>query len=323
MFYASTEPHTPGTGHMLALAYDYKRPTASASIRYRIRYKGKVWIRVGSRRAIATEHEERLLMERRISPALTFDAMPCVEASLTDLVLPRFTTYRSHVVDKEVIETNHRDITEQLASLRFFDLKAGSPTFGGVLLFCERSRYFLPGAYVQFLRLPGNDLTSLPLDQAEVAGPLQDVIHEIELRARVNTRSRVQSASSFRQVEVSEYPLDAIREFILNAIVHRDYQSTAPVRLSWFEDRVEISSPGGLHGGVTVESIERRSSYRNPVLAEALKGLGYVNRYGYGIQRAQRLLKDNGNPPATIIADAGGVTVVVRRRVDDCSGIQD
>jgi hypothetical protein len=72
--------------------------------------------------------------------------------------------------------------------------------------------------------------------------------------------------------------------------------------------------PGGLYGEVTPQNNTRQNSYRNPVIAEAMKSLGYVNRYGYGIQRAQKLLADNGNPPAEFSLEAGSVLVTIRRR---------
>jgi ATP-dependent DNA helicase RecG len=83
------------------------------------------------------------------------------------------------------------------------------------------------------------------------------------------------------------------------------------VRFYWFEDRIEIQSPGGLFGRVTLESITRINDYRNPDIAEALKALGYVNRFGYGIQNAQFLLQKNGNPPAEITADQHTVLVTI------------
>jgi ATP-dependent DNA helicase RecG len=100
----------------------------------------------------------------------------------------------------------------------------------------------------------------------------------------------------------------------MNAIMHRDYQSNTPIRFYWFNDRIEIQSPGGLYGDVTPENYTRRNSYRNPVMAEAMKSLGYVNRYGYGIQRTQKLLADNENPRAEFEFDAGSVLVIIRRR---------
>jgi ATP-dependent DNA helicase RecG len=95
--------------------------------------------------------------------------------------------------------------------------------------------------------------------------------------------------------------------------MHRDYASTSPIRFYWFKDRIEIQNPGGLYGTVTRETLRRRNSYRNPVIAEALKAMGYVNKFGYGIQRAEALLQANGNPPAEFEIDDKVFGVTIRR----------
>ena len=84
----------------------------------------------------------------------------------------------------------------------------------------------------------------------------------------------------------------------MNAVMHRDYQSNAPIRFYWFSDHIEIQNPGGLYGAVTPETFPRQNDYRNPKLAEAMKTLGYVNTFGRGIARVQRLLAENENPEA-------------------------
>lgn len=84
----------------------------------------------------------------------------------------------------------------------------------------------------------------------------------------------------------------------MNAVMHRDYEATAPIRFYWFADRIEIQNPGSLYGEASRENFPRQNAYRNPVVAEAMKTLGYVNRYGSGVERAQEAPKTNGNPPA-------------------------
>ena len=106
-----------------------------------------------------------------------------------------------------------------------------------------------------------------------------------------------------------------MRELGLNAVMHRTYEGTnAPVRINWFTDRVEILSPGGLYGQVTPDNYERVSDYRNPVIAEAMKVLGYVERFGTGIARANAALRANGNPPAEFTFEPTHVLVTVRSR---------
>ncbi len=279
-----------------------------------VRYKGRIHVRVGPRKAIASEQEERILTDRRTASAQTVDALPMTGATLDDLSLGLFAAYRQGVVSADVIADNHRTIEEQLASLRFFDLRRGCPTLAGVLLFGKRPRHHLPGAYVQFLRLPGAALTERPVDQAEISGDLHQVVRELDVRVRGNIRTGLVPVSALQEDSVSDYPEVALRELLLNAVMHRDYRSTTPVRFYWFADHLEIQSPGGLYGEVTPETLTQRSSYRNPVVAEAMKALGFVNRYGYGIQRAEAALAKNGNPPLEWVIDDRVVLVRVHRR---------
>jgi ATP-dependent DNA helicase RecG len=277
-----------------------------------VRYKGRVYIRVGPRRAIANEQEERLLSEKRVSFARSFDASPCMEAGKNDLALGVFEAYRAQAVAADVIESNHRTMEEQLASLRLFNLATATPTFAGILLIGKKPRYYVPGAYVQFLRMPGTELSEMPLDQAEIAGDLLAVLRELDVRVRAGNRQRLQSVSALREKLHGDYPEGAVRELLMNAVVHRNYQSHTPIRFYWYADRIEIHSPGGLYGEVTPANLSSTSRYRNPILAEAMKNLGYVNRFGYGIQRAQRLLAENENPPAAFAFDGQTVSVTLR-----------
>lgn len=181
-------------------------------------------------------------------------------------------------------------------------------------MFGKNPRYFLPGSYVQFLRLPGTTLTERPDDQAEISGDLLSVLRELDSRLRVGIQTGMEATSALRERLVPDYPLVAVRELLLNAIMHRDYQSHTPVRFYWFSDRIEIQSPGGLYGEVTRQNLDRTSSYRNPIVAECMKSLGYVNRFGYGIQRAQAVLEHNGNPPPEFQTDDRTFLALVRGR---------
>ena len=280
-----------------------------------VRYKGKVCIRVGPSRGTASEQEERVLTEKRRSKNLSFDSQPCIEAGLEDLALPIFEGYRQSAISSEVIQANHRSIDLQLASLRFFDLKSKRPTMAGLILFGSNPRFFLSGNYIQFLRLPGAELSEKPIDQAEISGDLLTVMRELDLRIKVNLSSQLTQISILKEEAGSEYPVEAIRELAVNAVLHRNYESSSPVRFYWFSDHIEIQNPGGLFGEVTKETLTTVNSYRNPVLAEALKELGYVNRFGYGISRAYSLLKKNGNPPPEFEITANYFLVKIFKRL--------
>ena len=272
-----------------------------------VRYKGRVHIRVGPRKAIANEQEERVLSERRVALAKSFDAQPCLEAKIDALALGQFDAYRREAVDAETIAANHRPLEQQLASLRLYDPDRGCATHAGLLLVGKNPRFFLPGAYVQYLELPGTSLTELPVDQAEVAGDLQSVLKELLGRLRLLVKTAIVQVNPLQEKLVPNYPEGAIRELLMNAVMHRNYNSNSPIRFYVFSDHIEIQSPGGLYGEATLANFPTRNSYRNPVIAEALKSLGFVNRFGYGVQRAQALLMENGNPPAEFQFDEHSV----------------
>ena len=280
-----------------------------------VRYKGQVWIRVGPRRAIASEQEERILTERRAAVSKTFDGRPCVGSTLDDLALDLFVVnYRANAVAPEVIAENSRDIHYQLASLRFFDLAKDCPTYAGIILFGKDPLRWVSGAYLQFVRFQGTGMTDPVQTEKTLSGDLQSVLRELDSLLAVQFQERPVGDTALREKTVSDYPMVALRELLMNAVMHRSYESTAPVRFYWFRDHVEIQSPGGLYGEASPENFPRQNAYRNPVLAEAMKVLGYVNKFGRGVLRAQEALATNGNPAGEFSFDAGYVLATLRAR---------
>jgi len=156
-----------------------------------VRYKGQVWIRVGPRRAIASESEERILRERRTSFSATYDASPCFECRFEDLVADIFSiTYLPNAVPPEVLKENRRDVRERMSSLGFYDLDKDCATFAGALLFAKYPRHWLPGAYVQFVRFDGVSITDEPMDEHQFAGDLLTVLRELDAFLPAQIRSR-------------------------------------------------------------------------------------------------------------------------------------
>jgi ATP-dependent DNA helicase RecG len=265
-----------------------------------VRYEGRCWIRVGPRRAVASRDEERILSEKRRFRDLPFDAIPLESASLSDIDLTSFERmYLPSAVAPDILEENGRSIKEQLASMRFYSLSADSPTAAGILISGKTARDFIPGAYIQFLRLDGTELADPIIDQREISGDLVDVLRQLDDVLRANIRTAADISSRDTEIKTPDYPFVALQQLIRNAVLHRNYESSsAPIRLTWFSDRVEILSPGGPYGQVTMENFGRSgiTDYRNPTIAEAMKNLGFVQRFGVGIATARRLLSNNGNP---------------------------
>jgi ATP-dependent DNA helicase RecG len=142
-----------------------------------------------------------------------------------------------------------------------------------------------------------------PIDQAEIRGDLLHIVRELDVYSKVSIRSVLRNITHMQEELVPNYPWPAIRELLYNAVIHRDYQDTAPIRFFWFDDHIRIYNSGGLYGPVTPKTLTTSSSYRNPVITETMKTLGYINRYGYGIQSVMRLLARNEQRPPDIVCD--------------------
>ena len=278
-----------------------------------VRYKGRIWIRVGPSRRGANQQEERVLIEKRTVHQKTFDARPCRGCTMDDLVPDLFlVSYLPAAVERDVLEENRRSRDEQMASLRFYDLTANCPTNAGALLFAKDPLRWIPGSYVQYVRWAGTTMAADPVSDKRFHGDLLTVLREMQAFLSLSAHSRPVAESAFRERTEADYPPVALRELLLNAIMHRSYESNAPVRLNWFDDRIEVQNPGGLYGMASPENFPRQTDYRNPVVAGAMATLGYVNAFGRGVIRAQEALRRNGNLPAEFTFEPSHVLATIR-----------
>jgi len=267
-----------------------------------VRYKGKVCIRVGPRRGTANEAEERILSEKRSAFARTFDALPCKGSSLEDISINLFKLqYLPSAIDAETLAENGRDLKQQLASLKFYDLKEDCPTYAGILVFGTYPRYFVPGAYVQYVRFKGEDEASDFEFEHRFEGDLTTQLGQMEGFIKANIVKMV--LPELGGVYISSYPLRAVKELLFNAVIHKDYQSNAPVKFYEFSNRIEISNAGGLYGKARPENFPNENDYRNPALSEAVKNLGFINAFNVGVKAAIAALAKNGSPAPEFIKD--------------------
>ena len=266
-----------------------------------VRYRGRIWVRVGPRKSIATEAEEKLLTERRLSNIRTFDAMPCLGTTLEDLDITLFKKeYLSKAVAEDILQEDKRTIEEQMASLGLYDLRYQCPTNAAIVLFGNNPERFLHGAYIQYVRFKGLDRAGDIINEHKFSGNLCKVLPKIDVFVETSiAQKRPIPISVLREKTVSKYPYWATRELLMNAIMHRDYESNAPVAFYEYDDRIEIQNAGGLYGKVSANNFPNVSDYRNPFIAEAMKVLGYVNRFSRGVYRVQKELEENGNGKAS------------------------
>jgi ATP-dependent DNA helicase RecG len=283
-----------------------------------VRFKGRTYIRTGPRRDIASLQDERILNERRRHKNLPFDLQPVSFANLGDLSRVAFEDeYLAGAFAADVLQANHRSYEERLSSCRMIEsVERPIPTVLGSLVLGTRSRDLIPCAYVQFLRLDGTELDAAIVDEAAIDGRLSEVIARLDDKLKAHISTAVDVHSSDTEKRRADYPLAALQQLVRNALMHRSYEGThAPIRLTWFSDRIEIVNPGGPFGIVNVANFGQPgvTDYRNPHLAEAMKVLGYVQRFGVGIATARKLLADNGNPPPQFDPRDSHVLVTVRR----------
>jgi ATP-dependent DNA helicase RecG len=281
-----------------------------------VRFDGRVWTRVGTRRAIATGEEERRLVEKRRWGSLPYDAHGVRGATMDDLDLRRFQLeYLPAAFSPEALAQNQRTQDDQLRALRLVH-SDGAPTITAILIIGVEPRRWIPGAYIQFLRVNGVNLTDPLIDHREVAGTVADQLRQIDEVMRANIRRPAVIGGPLRE-EAPDYPEEALRQLVRNAVLHRSYEGTAaPARITWFSDRIEIQNPGGPYGQVTRDTFGRPgvADYRNPTLAEALKSLGFIERFGVGIAIARERLATNGNPPPEFTVEDAHILVTVRPR---------
>ncbi len=281
-----------------------------------VRLRGTVWVRVGPRRDIATRDEERILTERRRSWDGPFDQTPVHGATLADLDLDFFQrSFLPSAVDAATLAENGRSIPEQLAALHLASAD-GVPNVAGLLLLGRAPTSFIKGAYVQFLRVQGTDLTGDIIDRKEIEGPLPLVLNEVDVICRAHIRTATRYVGLPTERNGPDYPFGGLQQLLRNALMHRNYEtSNAPVQWYWFDDRVEIHNPGGLFGQAADPDRFGQpgaNDYRNPSLANALHTLGYVQRFGSGVPLARNACDTNGNPPPEFKFAAASFGVIVR-----------
>ena len=137
------------------------------------------------------------------------------------------------------------------------------------------------------------------LNEHPFKGPIVRMLAQIDLFIETTVaRKRPVFVTALREETRTDYPKAAIRELVMNAIMHRDYQGNAPIHFYQYADRLEIVNHGGLYGRARPENFPNVSDYRNPIIAEAMKVLGYVNCYNRGINMVQDELEANGNGKA-------------------------
>lgn len=200
----------------------------------------------------------------------------------------------------------------------------GVPTVAGVLLFSLYPQAFFPQLAIVATVVPGKEAGVVGesgerfADNRRIEGTLFDQIEQSLAFVKTNMKTRtVINPETGRREDESDYPIEAVRELILNAVIHRDYSmhtNGMPIQIQMFADRLEITNPGGLYGRLTVDQLGKvQPDTRNPVIATVMEVMGETeNRYS-GIPTVRRLARESGLPAPEFINARGEFKVILRK----------
>jgi ATP-dependent DNA helicase RecG len=156
------------------------------------------------------------------------------------------------------------------------------------------------------------DTMSDTFNRQDISGTLPDQIRRAETFLVDHLRKGVALGVSMARTERYEYPMEAARELVVNAVAHRDYSVAGDgIRVFIFRDRMEVSNPGGLAGPVTLANIKDARFSRNPVIVQVLSDMGFIERLGYGVDRVLELMRSQSLREPEFVERQGGFHVTM------------
>lgn len=247
---------------------------------------GIIWVKSGADKRRVTSREE---MQRMFQAAglIYADEVPVLGTSQNDLNQHTFQAYYETRYQEEISELSAR----LLQNLRL--LKDNQLTLSGLLLFGKNPQQFKPVLVVKAIVFPGNELNIAHyLDSEDIEGDLAQVYKNSFAFVQRNLH-HIQKGQSVNSLGKLEIPPIVIEELLVNALIHRDYFISAPIRLFIFQDRIELISPGQLPNHLTIEQIRYGlSNIRNPVLASHASHILPYRGLGTGIPRVYQSYTD-------------------------------
>ena len=244
---------------------------------------GAIWVKSGSdkRKVTAREEMQRMFQNAQLVHA---DEVPVPGTSIADIDLEYFRRFYKSRYDEE-LEEQSLSLDQLLSNMRL--LNSGALTVSGALLFANNPQAFLPVFLVKAVCYPGNTIHATTyLDSADILGRIQTQFEE-SLAFMLRNLRREQNGQNVNSIGEVEIPRIVLEELLANALIHRDYFVSAPIRIFVFDNRIEIISPGHLPNNLTVANIRTgNSNIRNPILASFATKLLPYRGLGNGILRA-------------------------------------
>ncbi|HBO5511929.1 RNA-binding domain-containing protein [Pseudomonas aeruginosa] len=270
-------PHPAGTVLVLSIAEGVNKPYMDKN--------GAIWVKNGSdkRRATSREELQRLFQQAGLVHA---DETPVAGLSAGDVDMPYFETFFEQQFGEPLAQHN-QPLPQLLTNMNL--MNQGQLNVAGGLLFAKSPHYALPAFVVKAVAFVGTQIEDERyIDSRDIVGKLADVFQQTLGFIVANTRA-AQGEQGFNSQGQPEIPRIVWEELVANALIHRDYFVSAPIRVLVFADRVEIISPGHLPNNLTIENIKAgNSNMRNPILASFAAKLLPYRGLGSGLLRSLR-----------------------------------
>lgn len=281
-----------------------------------VKVDGVAHVRKGTTTSVAREADLVRLSERRPERQQPFDMRLVRGATLEDLDVRDLREEYAVARGADGDDDTFPGLAEWLCQRELGRMSDAVfvPNAAAILLHGKSPQTFFPGARIELVRYAGEDADapiSFRQSLTGTAGAQIDGAWRLLLTQVVQVPAGSEGA---RSLFAPEYPIEALKELVRNMVQHRLYEGThAPGRIEWYDDRIEISNPGGPFGRASEGELGAHSDYRNPTLTRGLVELGYVEQLGRGIRRVRKLLAANENPALAVETD-GFTRVIARRR---------
>jgi ATP-dependent DNA helicase RecG len=253
-------------------------------------FDGKPYKRSGTETVVMSPNEiKKLIID---ASKFEWDSQICEEAKLDDLDKKKISNYLK--LRQESRKTDAKINIPQLTFLK--NIKAiedRKPTNAGVLFFAKNPLIHIPHAQIRCARIKGTENFNDILDRLDCSGTIWEMILQSEEFIKKNIRYSGIRSEKFQRTDKYEYPIKALREALINAVIHRDYLNKADVRVFIFDDRIEIINPGSFPEGVTPDKPLHKPVCA--ILSNYMYDIGFIEKYGSGINLEKSLCKENGN----------------------------
>lgn len=224
------------------------------------------------------------------------------------------------------VKSERRNLADNVSDDEILELMGvtsdGTPTLAGLMTFSKYPQTYFPQLCITAVALPGTEMGETGtdgerfIDNKRITGAIPDMLEEAVEFVRTNSRTKTIIDDNGKRVDKNEYPIKAVREAILNALVHRDYSiytENTPIRIEMYRDRMEVTNSGGLYGKISIDALGKvHPETRNAALANMLELLNITeNRYS-GIPTMRREFLNAGLPAPNFSVIHGEFKVVMR-----------